>query len=90
MIRDGLVETVTDLFRISVVGFAASENEAAPAMRTMDWDVALLDLLLKQGPLSGCYGAAVDRRAVTALDRQHSRSGAPDAQLQRSLSEPSA
>lgn len=49
VIRESLTETLSDLFSVEIVGFAEGECEAIVAMQPLDWDLALVDLFLKQG-----------------------------------------
>lgn len=49
VIRDSLIEALADILHVEVVGWAEDEGAAISSMRTRDWDVALVDLFLKQG-----------------------------------------
>src|SRR4051812_41150117 len=50
-IRDNLIETLHDLAEDDPVGIAETENEGKAWLAThaADWDVAIVDLFLKQG-----------------------------------------
>jgi len=50
-IRDNLIETLHELAEVDPVGVAETENEGKAwlAQHQDDWDVAIVDLFLKQG-----------------------------------------
>jgi DNA-binding NarL/FixJ family response regulator len=49
IIRARLAEALTEIPNVRVVGQAATEADALRLMREAEWDVAVLDLQLKQG-----------------------------------------
>ena len=62
-IRDNLIATLEELVGIDAVGTAETENEAKDWLRTdgQSWDLAIVDLFLKQGSGLGVLEACRDR-----------------------------
>ncbi|ARU05873.1 hypothetical protein CCO03_15385 [Comamonas serinivorans] len=62
-IRTQLIATLADLAQVECVGFADTEAEAVAWLQSHqdEWDLALVDLFLKQGSGMGVL-AAVDQR----------------------------
>ncbi|WP_395058900.1 response regulator transcription factor [Polaromonas sp.] len=62
-IRDNLIATLEELVGIHVVGTAETENEAKDWLRRPDqaWDLAIVDLFLKQGSGLGVLEACRNR-----------------------------
>lgn len=48
-VRAVLTDILQENGRIEVVGFAESENDALKELRSQEWDVAIVDIELKQG-----------------------------------------
>lgn len=67
VIRESLAETLVDLFRAEIVGSAEGESEAIAAMQSREWDVALVDLFLKQGSGLGVARAFQSRAPAKRL-----------------------
>jgi DNA-binding NarL/FixJ family response regulator len=63
-IRAQLIATLADLANVECVGFADNESEAIAWLHahTDAWDVALVDLFLKQGSGMGVVASVADRR----------------------------
>ena len=63
-IRENLIATLEELVDIENMGTADSENEAKAWLQAnpKDWDLAILDLFLKQGSGLGVLSACRDRR----------------------------
>ncbi len=63
-IRDNLVATLHELTTIRAVGFATSENEASDWLREHagQWQLAIVDLFLKQGSGLGVVKACLARK----------------------------
>ena len=63
-IRENLIATLEELVDIENMGTADSENEAKAWLQAnpQDWDLAILDLFLKQGSGLGVLSACRDRR----------------------------
>ena len=63
-IRDNLIATLEELADIDSVGTSDSENEAKAWLQdnTDEWDLAILDLFLKQGSGLGVLAACRDRK----------------------------
>ena len=62
-IRDNLIATLEELVGIDPVGTAETENEAKDWLRKQDqaWDLAIVDLFLKQGSGLGVLEACRNR-----------------------------
>ncbi|SDN49147.1 response regulator [Polaromonas sp. JS666] len=62
-IRENLIGTLEELARIDAVGTAETENEGKAwlAENSEDWDLAIVDLFLKQGSGLGVLAACRDR-----------------------------
>jgi two-component system OmpR family response regulator len=62
-IRENLIGTLEELARIDAVGTAETENEGKAwlAANSEDWDLAIVDLFLKQGSGLGVLAACRDR-----------------------------
>lgn len=62
-IRENLIGTLEELARIDAVGTAETENEGKAwlAENREDWDLAIVDLFLKQGSGLGVLAACRDR-----------------------------
>ncbi|MGB4114986.1 MAG: response regulator [Polaromonas sp.] len=63
-IRANLIATLEELADIDAVGTSDSENEAKAWLQdnTDEWDLAILDLFLKQGSGLGVLAACRDRK----------------------------
>lgn len=63
-IRDNLVATLHELTTIRAVGFATSEDEASDWLREHagQWQLAIVDLFLKQGSGLGVVKACLARK----------------------------
>lgn len=63
IIREALTETVEDLLVASIVGWAATEQDACDQLTHLcdGWDVALVDLFLLQGSGLGVVRHLQDR-----------------------------
>ncbi len=63
-IRENLVGTLEELTCIVAIGYAESENEARDWFNTHqdDWELAIVDLFLKQGSGLGVLQECIDRR----------------------------
>ena len=63
-IRDNLIATLEELADIETVGTSDSENEAKVWLQEnpQQWDLAILDLFLKQGSGLGVLAACRDRK----------------------------
>jgi two-component system OmpR family response regulator len=62
-IRENLIDTLEELACVTVVGTAETENEGKAwlAENRDDWDLAIVDLFLKQGSGLGVLAACRDR-----------------------------
>lgn len=62
-IRENLIGTLEELARIDAVGTADTENEGKAwlAKNSENWDLAIVDLFLKQGSGLGVLAACRDR-----------------------------
>ncbi len=62
-IRENLVGTLEELTQVKPVGFAATEDEAREWLTTHsdEWDLAIVDLFLKQGSGLGVLQACANR-----------------------------
>ena len=65
-IRDNLIATLEELANVDVVGTAEMENEGKAWLLVKDqqWDLAIVDLFLKQGSGLGVMEACRDRKAI--------------------------
>jgi len=63
-IRENLIATLEELVDIENIGTSDSENEAKAWLlaNPQDWDLAILDLFLKQGSGLGVLAACRDRK----------------------------
>lgn len=64
-IRDNLIATLEELANIDAMGTAETENEAKAWLKDKDrhWDLAIVDLFLKQGSGLGVLEACRNRQA---------------------------
>lgn len=64
IIRDNLVGTLEELACVTAIGMAETENEGRDWLRrnAEQWDLAIVDLFLKQGSGLGVIEACRDRR----------------------------
>jgi two-component system OmpR family response regulator len=64
-IRDNLIATLEELANIDAMGTAETENEAKAWLKDKDqpWDLAIVDLFLKQGSGLGVLEACRNREA---------------------------
>ena len=64
-IRENLIGTLEELARVDAVGTAETENEGKAWLteNSGDWDLAIVDLFLKQGSGLGVLAACRDRLA---------------------------
>ena len=64
-IRENLIATLEELASVEAVGIADSENEAKAwlASHPQEWQLAIVDLFLKQGSGLGVVSACRDRSA---------------------------
>lgn len=69
-IRENLISTLEEIAPVVVVGFAETENEAITwlASHDGDWQLAIVDLFLKEGSglgvLKGCQNRNPDQKVV--------------------------
>ena len=69
-IRDNLIATLVELTHVEVLGTSESEDESTAWLQKNagDWDLAILDLFLKQGSglgvLIGCKGRTPQQKVV--------------------------
>ena len=61
-IRDNLAAALQELAQIEPVGTSASEHEARRWLADNDWDLAIIDLLLRQGSGMNVLDACRQRR----------------------------
>ena len=68
-IRTQLIATLADLADVECVGFAETEADAVDWLQAHldEWDLALVDLFLKQGSGMGVVAAVADRPAGKKL-----------------------
>jgi two-component system, OmpR family, response regulator len=68
-IRENLIATLEELVDIDAVGTADSENEAKVWLlaHAEQWDLAILDLFLKQGSGLGVLAACRDRKPTQKI-----------------------
>ena len=64
-IRDNLIATLEELAYVNTVGFADNEDDGKEWLldTSVHWDLAILDLFLKQGSGLGVLAACKDRKA---------------------------
>lgn len=64
-IRENLIGTLEELASIRAVGFAETENEGKSWLADAgnEWDLAIVDLFLKQGSGLGVVAACSERRS---------------------------
>lgn len=62
-IRENLIGTLEELAGVTAVGMAETENDGKAWLtdRQQDWDLAIVDLFLKQGSGLGVLAACRDR-----------------------------
>jgi two-component system, OmpR family, response regulator len=69
-IRENLISTLEEIAPVKVVGFAETENEASRWLsdNNGDWQLAIVDLFLKEGSglgvLKGCQNRNADQKVV--------------------------
>ena len=69
-IRDNLISTLEEIAPVKVVGFAESENEASAWLSNHngDWQLAIIDLFLKEGSglgvLKGCQNRSANQKVI--------------------------
>ena len=69
-IRDNLISTLEEIAPVKVVGFAETENEASAWLSNHndDWQLAIVDLFLKEGSglgvLKGCQNRNVNQKVI--------------------------
>jgi two-component system, OmpR family, response regulator len=69
-IRDNLISTLEEIAPVKVVGFAETEHEASAWLSShdQDWQLAIVDLFLKEGSglgvLKGCQNRHPDQKVV--------------------------
>ncbi|MES2941962.1 MAG: response regulator [Pseudomonadota bacterium] len=69
-IRENLISTLEEIAPVKVVGFAETENEASRwlSANNGDWQLAIVDLFLKEGSglgvLKGCQNRNNDQKVV--------------------------
>ena len=65
-IRENLVGTLEELTQVKPVGFAATEDEAREWLTTHadEWELAIVDLFLKQGSGLGVLQACANRHST--------------------------
>ena len=63
-IRENLIATLEELVDIEIIGMSDGENEAKAWLlaNPHDWDLAILDLFLKQGSGLGALAACRERK----------------------------
>jgi two-component system, OmpR family, response regulator len=75
-IRDNLIETLKELAHIEPVGTTESEHEATRWLAANEWDLAIIDLFLREGSGMNVLDACRQRRAgqkVVVLSNHSSR-----------------
>lgn len=60
-IRENLIGTLEELASINSVGTAETENEGKAWLASNNWDLAIVDLFLKQGSGLGVLASCRDR-----------------------------
>lgn len=69
-IRDNLISTLEEIAPVKVVGFAETENEASAWLSNHDgdWQLAIVDLFLKEGSglgvLKGCQNRNANQKVI--------------------------
>lgn len=69
-IRENLISTLEEIAPVKIVGFAETENEASRWLsdNNGDWQLAIIDLFLKEGSglgvLKGCQNRNPDQKVV--------------------------
>ncbi len=69
-IRENLISTLEEIAPVKIVGFAETETEASRwlSANNGDWQLAIVDLFLKEGSglgvLKGCQNRSSDQRVV--------------------------
>ena len=69
-IRENLISTLEEIAPVKVVGFAETEDEASAWLSSHngDWQLAIVDLFLKEGSglgvLKGCQNRNADQKVV--------------------------
>lgn len=69
-IRENLISTLEEIAPVKVVGFAETEHEASAWLsdHNGDWQLAIVDLFLKEGSglgvLKGCQNRNADQKVV--------------------------
>jgi two-component system, OmpR family, response regulator len=69
-IRENLISTLEEIAPVKVVGFAETEDEASAWLTSHngDWQLAIVDLFLKEGSglgvLKGCQNRNADQKVV--------------------------
>lgn len=69
-IRENLISTLEEIAPVKVVGFAETEHEASMWLSSHngDWQLAIVDLFLKEGSglgvLKGCQNRNADQKVV--------------------------
>ena len=69
-IRDNLISTLEEISPVKVVGFAESENEASAWLSNHngEWQLAIIDLFLKEGSglgvLKGCQNRGANQKVI--------------------------
>ncbi len=75
-IRDNLIETLKELARVEPVGTTESEHEAKRWLAHNEWDLAVIDLFLREGSGMNVLDACRKRKAgqkVVVLSNHSSR-----------------
>lgn len=75
-IRDNLIETLKELAQVEPVGATESEHEAKRWLAANDWDLAIIDLFLREGSGMNVLDACRARRPnqkVVVLSNHASR-----------------
>lgn len=67
VIRQTMVEMLEDLAEVEVVAWSEAEAEAIATMKRTEWDVALVDLFLKEGSGLGVVRAFRSREKEKLL-----------------------
>ena len=68
-IRDNLIATLEELAHVDAIGCSDSENEGKEWLldNSDQWDLAILDLFLKQGSGLGVLAACKDRKSTQKI-----------------------
>ena len=75
-IRENLIETLKELAQVEPVGSTESEHEAKRWLAQNDWDLAVIDLFLREGSGMNVLDACRQRRStqkVVVLSNHSSR-----------------